>query len=267
MLENMLENNFLLIGLIILAVICIYLLYKTLSWASELSTVKQSMSMLVTQNRKFNEIVTFLIERIENLEYNHQPSQPVEQTPQQPLPPVTTDIDNILDSMLDINEELDDDFNQSTNNEVMAEDFNFEDYDSLEANPPTQAESGGVSQDPEPAEPAIVAQPEPEQEPVVVVTLQEPTVDKHVTIPDGLDEPFHTMVQDILEPSSPEQDIVASILLDTDDDHVSIGGLPKNKEELNLKYTVKQLKTIAHQLNVSIKGNKTELIDRIYAKL
>ncbi len=61
------NNNFLLVGLIIVAVTCIYLLYLNLSKASELASLKSALTSLIQQNKKRDEINNFLLERVDTL--------------------------------------------------------------------------------------------------------------------------------------------------------------------------------------------------------
>lgn len=74
--DNMLElnNSFLLIALIIIAVICIYLLYSNLTKSGETASLKSGLTALIQQNKKRDEIINFLLERIENLEHTIVPS-------------------------------------------------------------------------------------------------------------------------------------------------------------------------------------------------
>jgi hypothetical protein len=61
------NNNFLLVGLIIVAVTCIYLVYLNLSKSSEITSLKTTVNNLIQQNKKRDEITTFLLDRVETL--------------------------------------------------------------------------------------------------------------------------------------------------------------------------------------------------------
>ncbi len=54
-------------GLIIVAVTCIYLVYLNLSKSSEITSLKTSINSLIQQNKKRDEITTFLLDRVETL--------------------------------------------------------------------------------------------------------------------------------------------------------------------------------------------------------
>ena len=102
--DNMLDlnNSFLLIALIIIAVICIYLLYSNLTKSGETASLKSGINALIQQNKKRDEIINFLLERVENLEHNVTPAQilPVEQTPvTHSIPVIADDIDAVLSSV------------------------------------------------------------------------------------------------------------------------------------------------------------------------
>ena len=102
--DNMLDlnNSFLLIALIIIAVICIYLLYSNLTKSGETVSLKSGINALIQQNKKRDEIINFLLERVENLEHNVPPAQilPAEQTPvTHSIPVIADDIDDVLSSV------------------------------------------------------------------------------------------------------------------------------------------------------------------------
>jgi hypothetical protein len=66
---------------------------------------------------------------------------------------------------------------------------------------------------------------------------------------------------------------LVSALLDADEESLAgdhefdLSTVPKGKDKLNAQYTVKQLKALSRQLKLKSKGNKTDLINRIYEKL
>ena len=61
------SNTFILVWLVVLAIICIYLLYMSLTRNNESDTLKASLANIVRQNKKRDELINFLMERVETL--------------------------------------------------------------------------------------------------------------------------------------------------------------------------------------------------------
>jgi hypothetical protein len=70
---SMSTNNFMLIGLIIVAVTCIYLLYLNITRVNDTDDLRNNIKTLIQQNKKRDEILNFVIENIEDLRNNLQP--------------------------------------------------------------------------------------------------------------------------------------------------------------------------------------------------
>jgi hypothetical protein len=71
MLSGMFENidiNYIVIGLIVLTLVCIYLLYNSLSSGGDSLELKKHINELVLQNKKRDEIIHFLVNQVQLLQ-------------------------------------------------------------------------------------------------------------------------------------------------------------------------------------------------------
>ena len=274
--DNMLEinNNFLLIGLIVVAITCIYLLYSNLTKVNDSASLKSTINNLIQQNKKRDEIINFLLERIENLEHGL-PKQLTEDitgtssqtgnTQQlQSTEAVTTDLDDLLDNI-----------EPEPSQTVPANELT----DLLESIIPPESTPDVA--------PVINDSPVVIEEIPVISTAEQPTAGKLADLTlDDLETEFEGMFDNVNMPATNpdvEQDIqsqsaaqdidIVSVVLEADDignmaDYeINVADVPKSKDKLNAKYTVKQLKQIAQKMNLNTKGNKTDLVERIHGHL
>jgi hypothetical protein len=288
--DNMLElnNSFLLIGLIIIAVICIYLLYSNLTKSGESASLKSGINALIQQNKKRDEIINFLLERVENLEHNVTPVQnlPVSQNSVANIP-ITDDIDEVLSS---VEQPI---LNASSAEEV--EDI-LDSINTTENATYATVEDNTHQIENQPTEPVM---PEVQVENTSNKTYTDEssvsnTVSEQVSEFPELESEFEGLLTtaDVSDPeaaptsepeaapsSEPEATVgtlsndLVSALLDADEESLAgdhefdLSTVPKSKDKLNAQYTVKQLKALSRQLKLKSKGNKTELINRIHEKL
>jgi uncharacterized protein (UPF0333 family) len=288
--DNMLElnNSFLLIGLIIIAVICIYLLYSNLTKSGESASLKSGINALIQQNKKRDEIINFLLERVENLEHNVTPVQnlPVSQNSVANIP-VTDDIDEVLSSV-----------EQPILNAASAEEVEdiLDSINTTENATYATVEDNTHQIENQPTEPVM---PEVQVENTSNKTYTDEssvsnTVSEQVSEFPELESEFEGLLTtaDVSDPeaaptsepeaapsSEPEATVgtlsndLVSALLDADEESLAgdhefdLSTVPKSKDKLNAQYTVKQLKALSRQLKLKSKGNKTELINRIHEKL
>jgi uncharacterized protein (UPF0333 family) len=254
--DNMLElnNSFLLIALIIIAVICIYLLYSNLTKSGETASLKSGINALIQQNKKRDEIINFLLERVENLEGNVTPAQILPVMTSNPVmslnPVVSEDIDDVLSSA-----------EQPVINTASAAEV--EDIlDSI-----TNTENEGLNTDHHLEEPVNTVVTEPVSE---FSELESEFDGLLITADLNVNESITTPTEEATPIVS--NDLV-SALLDADEESLAgdhefdLSTVPKGKDKLNAQYTVKQLKALSRQLKLKSKGNKTELINRIHEKL
>ena len=73
MFDNLFENmnfgaNYVIIGLIVLTLVCIYLLYTTLTSGSHTNDLKRNINDLIAQNKKRDEIIHFLVGQVQMLQ-------------------------------------------------------------------------------------------------------------------------------------------------------------------------------------------------------
>lgn len=268
--DNMLEinNNFLLIGLIVVAITCIYLLYSNLTKVNDSASLKTTINNLIQQNKKRDEIINFLLERIENLEHGLPKltdnsgidnSQPLNNET------VTTELDDLLDN-------IEQEPSQTVPATELTDLLNIINTPETEnVNMEIREPSTGI-----PAADVNIAEVTPSiaEE---VATVPELSLDDLETEFEGM---FNNMpatnpeVEQDIQSQSATQDIdIVSVVLEADDignmaDYeINIADVPKSKDKLNAKYTVKQLKQIAQKMNLNSKGNKTDLVERIHGHL
>lgn len=271
--DNMLEinNNFLLIGLIVVAITCIYLLYSNLTKVNDSASLKTTINNLIQQNKKRDEIINFLLERIENLEHglpkltedsNGTGSQSGGTQQLQTAEPVTAELDDLLDNI-----------EPEPSQTVPANELT----ELLESiNPPDSVLD---------VAPVINDSPVVIEAIPVISTEEQPSAGKLAELTlDDLETEFEGMFDNVpatnpeveldIQSQSAAQDIdIVSVVLEADDignmaDYeINVADVPKAKDKLNAKYTVKQLKQIAQKMNLNTKGNKTDLVERIHGHL
>jgi hypothetical protein len=284
-----LNNSFLLIALIIIAVICIYLLYSNLTKSGETASLKSGITALIQQNKKRDEIINFLLERVENLEHNVTPAQvlPVAQTPVDVTNIVT--VDDIDDVLLSAEQsiantvsaaEVADILDSINTTEQVTHDTVEDNTVCTDIESPVQCNTTGTVRQAE-SEPVLTEVVHVENTIPTATTTDESSVSNPVSIHvsefaelesefDGLLTTENVTQHEAAEPVSGD---LVSALLDADEESLAgdhefdLTTVPKAKDKLNAQYTVKQLKALSRQLKLKSKGNKTDLINRIYEKL
>lgn len=333
--DNMLElnNSFLLIALIIIAVICIYLLYSNLTKSGETASLKSGITALIQQNKKRDEIINFLLERVENLEHNVTPPQilPVAQDPLVVTNTVTVDdIDAVLDSVeqpvvntvssADVEDILESiNTTETVDNAIvdvntvqtlhaesvlLSEDVkqceelmipltlksDVTVYTGIESSVPNVNSTATAATSNLRARHSSIGAMDLEFSvggTSVGQTVEDSAQDESVSITnlapeqlndfselesefDGLLTTENVTQHNVTEPVAGD---LVSALLDADEESLAgdhefdLSTVPKGKDKLNAQYTVKQLKALSRQLKLKSKGNKSELINRIYEKL
>jgi hypothetical protein len=71
-----LNSNFLLIGLILVSITCIYLLYVNINRSNETDSIKQNIKVLISQNKKRDEILNYVIDKLDSLNTTVTTNQP-----------------------------------------------------------------------------------------------------------------------------------------------------------------------------------------------
>jgi len=270
------SNTFILVWLVVLAIICIYLLYMSLTRNNESDTLKASLANIVRQNKKRDELINFLMERVETLTNAvnglqhapvHVPAEPVQPDGNytiEPHVPLDTHTPFDTQAQLDMHDvSLDDVLNSippASNLEETITESNVQ-----EAQPDTNTTVNHI-----PVESLL--------EESSLVTVDEPM---HLDAPISPAKSVQNLnLDDVLNsvPTTVREDDLISTILGADDSasnyggdvasgaHVDIQSLSGDKIRL-MGMNVKQLKQIAKDLNIKSRGNKTELVDNIFEKL
>jgi len=272
------SNTFILVWLVVLAIICIYLLYMSLTRNNESDTLKASLANIVRQNKKRDELINFLMERVETLTNAvnglqhapvHVPAEPVQPDGNytiEPHVPLDTHTPFDTQAQLDMHDvSLDDVLNSippASNLEETITESNVQ-----EAQPDTNT---NTTVNHIPVESLL--------EESSLVTVDEPM---HLDAPISPAKSVQNLnLDDVLNsvPTTVREDDLISTILGADDSasnyggdvalgaHVDIQSLSSDKIRL-MGMNVKQLKQIAKDLNIKSRGNKTELVDNIFEKL
>jgi hypothetical protein len=275
------SNTFILVWLVVLAIICIYLLYMSLTRNNESDTLKASLANIVRQNKKRDELINFLMERVETLTnaINGLQHDPVH-VPAESVPAESVQPDGNYTDEPQVQQDTRTQFD--TQAQLDLHDVSLDDV--LNSIPPASNLEEAIT----------------ESNVHEALTDTNTTV-RHITVESLLeesslvtvDEPMHLEasispaksvqnlnLDDVLNsvPITVREDDLISTILGVDDSasnyggdvasgaHVDIQSLSGDKLKL-LGMNVKQLKQIAKDLNIKSRGNKTELVDSIFEKL
>jgi hypothetical protein len=275
------SNTFLLVWLVVLALICIYLLYMSLTRNSETDSLKSSITNLVRQNKKRDELINFLMERVETLTNavnsmaQLEPNNKIDLREQQDnaekevvnseLPPKNTELnlDDVLNSISlpshsfqDTTKDLD------TQNNIM------------DAHTP---QTLTTSEFPEEISHSEFGKGNHKTEDTVIDNTDTTNFILKHEWSAKLDKPVAQAQQinldDVLQsiPTTFKDDDLISTILGADDSASQQGeeyqtNEPPGKIRL-LGMNVKQLKQIAKDMNIKSRGNKTDLVESIWAKM
>jgi hypothetical protein len=299
------NNNFLLVGLIIVAVTCIYLLYLNLSKASELTSLKSALTSLIQQNKKRDEINNFLLERVDTLtavingQVNTLPAPPMNLNELNPMSMPTRE------HVIPAQEPVTEDFDSAEIDEILAEEPISSNQD---PEPVTSELDTVLTPVPEPVTSELDTVLTPVPEPVTSELVPEPVTSELVPEPvtsELVPEPVTSELKQVVhcesltelvnnsefgddvnflfmaKQATANNDLVSGLLHDGDqsvngdlvselgelDTTIDYEAVPKDKKKLTSGYTAKQLKSIARHFGVKSRGTKTELVNRIYDKL
>jgi len=280
------SNAFILVWLVVLAVICIYLLYMSLTRNNESDSLKATLTNLVKQNKKRDELINFLMERVETLSgtINTLTNLPVLLTDMniQMQPNViendistnnaVSEITTELKPVVNITPEklsIDDVLNSITN------DSNFLPVDNMESYTlhDTNLNNNTTDISTQEATNSLTAESNITNNCYLPAQTTE-SVDNNDKSPNKL---MHCLnLDDVLNsiPSTFKDDDLISTILGVDDsasqqcktDADDVSDLPAEKLKL-LGMNVKQLKQLAKDMNVKSRGTKTDLVDAIWDKM
>lgn len=272
------NNTFLLTGLIIVAVTCIYLLYVSFN-RPDMSTFKNNINNMVQQNKKRDEIVNFLLDKVQGL--NTIVSKLQEQCQsgstsgkggvvQQNVVSgndsevKTENLDELMEQLNDglevetsINQQL------SPENLQMLQEMSERSSDNVNTLSESNVDLTGELDVLEESEFMNVVNSEFE---TVMDIVQNTTQTTEEPIPDNV-VVEDVIIQDRLDNSVDEVvDNVIEELKETKlskDDVIYLKSLPQKKDELADSYNVKDLRDICKRFNLGTYGRKVEIAERI----
>lgn len=281
------NNTFLLAGLIIVAVTCIYLLYVSFN-RPDMTSFKNNINNMVQQNKKRDEIVNFLLDKVQglnklvsNLQQQFQSNVPSGNggvVQQSVVMDNTSSVqpENVDDLMEQLNEGLSEEFpveqqlspedlqrlqEMSTEPEVevVDEPFNVESVDET-------GELVGESELVEDSEFMNMGNSEFETVMNIVQNTthspQEPMSD-HVVVEDVSPVDLEELANEVVE------DVVDNVMEELEESKLSkedlsyLRSLPQKKEDLAEAYNVKDLREICKRFSLGTYGRKVEVAERI----
>jgi len=291
------NNTFLLAGLIIVAVTCIYLLYVSFN-RPDMTSFKNNINNMVQQNKKRDEIVNFLLDKVQglnklvsNLQQQFQSNVPSGNggvVQQSVVMDNTSSVqpENVDDLMEQLNEGLSEEFpveqqlspedlqrlqEMSTEPEVevVDEPFNVESVDES-GELVGESELVGQSELVENSEFMNMGNSEFE---TVMNIVQNTTHSPQEPMSD------HVVVEDVVEDVSPVdleelanevvEDVVDNVMEELEESKLSqedlsyLRSLPQKKEDLAEAYNVKDLREICKRFSLGTYGRKVEVAERI----
>lgn len=281
------NNTFLLAGLIIVAVTCIYLLYVSFN-RPDMTSFKNNINNMVQQNKKRDEIVNFLLDKVQglnklvsNLQQKNQSSVPSRNggvVQQSVVMDNTSNVQkgNVDDLMEQLNVGLSEEFpveqqlspedlqklqemSNESGVEVVDEPFNVESVD----------ETGELVKDSllvKDSEFMNVGNSEFE---TVMNIVQNPTyshqepITNNVVVEDVSPIDLEEIAKEVVE------DVVDNVMEELEESKLSqedltyLRSLPQKKEDLVEAYNVKDLREICKRFSLGTYGRKSEIAERI----
>lgn len=293
------SNTFILVWLVVLAIICIYLLYMSLTRNNESDSLKTTIGNLVRQNKKRDELINFLMERVETLtgavntltlpatninnlqeqmsNTTYSSNHLEETTVQQPLQEEQHTTDNTgFQSQFLGTEGTQETQNDPSQTQVNLRELSLDDVlnsiivpNHVEQHTTQLTQQSGF---PEEIAHSMVSGENSHANNLATNNIPTTEIDltnNEITIKQvpvlNLDDVLNSI------PTTFKDDDLISTILGADDsasqhceeDHTN---LPAGKIRL-LGMNVKQLKQIAKDMNIKSRGNKTDLVDSIWAKM
>lgn len=268
------NNTFLLVGLVIVAITCIYLLYASFN-TPDLNAFKNTVNNMVQQNKKRDEIVNFLLDKVQglnnlvvSLQNGNGANVETTHTTQ------NQNIDDLLDTAL--SEGDDNEYTYLTDDDKMRLDT-LEEVANLDTLDPEE-----VNPDADTLDPLEVNPDANTLDPVEVNPDVADVVDDELMNNDNSEfESVMSVVQNsklddsipVVKSSEDKQslDIVDNVMNELSvvglsvEDKAYLKKLPKDKDSLASLYNTKDLKDMCKRFNLSMYGKKTELAERILA--
>jgi len=254
------SNTFLLVWLVVLALICIYLLYMSLTRNNEADTLKSSITNLVRQNKKRDELINFLMERVETL------TNAVNTLALPAQPETNSNNNNNLTEKYIDTEPL----SNNIEPEKIINEINLDDVlnsISLPHKPNHDINHDHLNHD-------QLVQNTPSDVPKQLNMSEFPEEIGNSEFGDKLNTQTQQInLDDVLEsmPTTFKDDDLISTILGADESASQLGDEDHTKEPPGkirlLGMNVKQLKQIAKDMNIKSRGNKTDLVEGIWSKM
>ncbi len=254
------SNTFLLVWLVVLALICIYLLYMSLTRNNEADTLKSSITNLVRQNKKRDELINFLMERVETL------TNAVNTLALPAQPEINSNNNNNLTEKYIYTEQL----SNNIEPEKIINEINLDDVlnsISLPHKPNHDINHDHLNHD-------QLVQNTPSDVPKQLNMSEFPEEIGNSEFGDKLNTQTQQInLDDVLEsmPTTFKDDDLISTILGADESASQLGDEDHTKEPPGkirlLGMNVKQLKQIAKDMNIKSRGNKTDLVEGIWSKM
>lgn len=246
MLENIeINSNFVVIGLILVALVCIYLLYTSLTSGSNNNELKQNINNLILQNKKRDEIIHFLVNQVQLLQ--SQPPISEVNTSHSPDNDDTTTCDGNMvcnnDTTCDNDTTCGDDEEYTVNNNI-----NVEDMRKLDQLLDEDIITSGTTNSDDTMR----------NEMETLVNNDDDENDDENEDNDDVDNSENDD-DDVVNDDDGTTGLVADVL--------NVNRLPAKDLTLLRAYTMSQLKDYAKILNISSSGNKDALVNRVYSAL
>lgn len=268
MFENLnfeINSTYIVIGLIIVALVCIYLLYSTLTSGSYYNDLKANINELIVQNKKRDEIIHFLVNQVQmqqselpvkevgNVEQHVSETENEEELHQQHINFQNFNVEQEHNVEQKLSEEQEDNIELELNDDDIRklDELLENDFPSSRNNIKTEQETTNTELD------NLLSEEDLQEVEKVEEVVEEGNVNKTSNL---VEEEEVENDEESDEGSSDE--IIANILggsIDSKD-------LPKDKVRLSI-FTVNDLREHAKNLNISSSGNKSSLINRIYDAL
>jgi low affinity Fe/Cu permease len=239
MFENI-DINYIVIGLIVLTLVCIYLLYNSLNSGSDSLELKKHINELVLQNKKRDEIIHFLVNQVQLLQ-SHPPMTEIDTTTGQGEHFTNTATEHIPTTVATHEESVNvADINtddMAKLDKLLNEDLTVEQNTTLTSNDNMKSEDNDSNQ-------------------------EEVGSENNVSDNEEVRDELSSVLEDNESDSDGSQGSDALV-----DSVLSGDTLPPKDKDLLYVYTVSQLKDYAKNLNISTGGNKDTLINRIFEAL
>ena len=277
------NNTFLLAGLIIVAVTCIYLLYVSFN-RPDMTSFKNNLNNMVQQNKKRDEIVNFLLDKVQGL---NKLVSTLQQQCQSCVPSGNNGVVQqsvVMDNTLPVQNENVDDLMEQLNEGLaeetsVAEELSPEDLHKLQE----MSDMGSVVVDESNVE--VLEESEfmnmgnSEFETVMDIVQNGNLSNEGLNTDNVVEDVVENVIEDVVDEMSPNDlkelakevvdEVVDNVMEELGESKLSkedlsyLRSLPQKKEEFADAYNVKDLREICKRFSLGTYGRKVEVAERI----